>query len=542
MKHSEAGLRPAVVLVADRTLSAQYRVLLEGMFATMQTTDVPAALMRRLISPPMPADRAGRAWAAPVGLRRVEAALLGRTSLTAAEVVCTTPESLGKLLGPWVKIVGVSSSDPLGRGMSNTTTENFQKGQLYTRTWMRQMMETIVAAKRTYDFQVVAGGAGAWQYVLDGDEAQRQGIDVVFEGYFESLGPQLFMDILSGKDVGSQVRASGTAADDIEPIRGPSLLGVVELSRGCGNGCGFCTMAGVKMAHVPAEMILADLETNVAGGINSVVSGSEDIFRYGGSGSAVNFENLHALLSRMKEIGSLSFMQIDHANLSSVLQLSLDQLREIRRLLTWGKASRYLWVNMGIESASGSLVLANSPGKMGPFGAEDWEAMVVEGAERMTAAGFFCVFSVILGLPGETPDDVERTLKLVERLADRPVAVFPIFYEPLPENGVVRQERFDLSRMRQDHLRLYTTCYEINFASVPRLLWDNQRAAGVGWSKRMLMQMLGRVEVRSWRRAFARVAKQIDEGGSGARPVRPGRSEDLAAVSQVEQTEVGNLS
>jgi len=498
--------RPSVVLVADRTLSADYRVLLEGMFATMQTTQAPAFLMRRVLAPKVRVDAVGRAAAAPIGLRRVEAALLADAGLSENDVVVTTPEALPALLGPWVKVVGVSSSDPLGRGMSNTTTSSFWKGELYSRLWMRRMMEGIARARRRWGFSVVAGGAGAWQWLADPRAATDQGIDAVLPGWFEDGGPAAVARLLAGESLPAAPRSSRPAVESVRPIRRLSSMGLVELSRGCGKGCAFCVSGGTPMAHLPVETIVADMALNVAGGVTTAVAGCEDFFRYGSTGAKVNFEKLHDLLEAMRRVRGVTFIQLDHANICSVAQLSDEQLRQTRRLLTRGRTGRFLWVNMGIESGSGPLVAACAPGKLGDCRPEDWPELVCRTAARITEAGFFPVFSVILGLPGETPADVSATLALVRRLGEGPVVVFPIFHEPLgPETG----RPFTVRSMREDHLRLYTACYEINFRNVPAMFADNQRAGGVSWLKRTLVQALGRGEIRAWRKNFRRVGREM---------------------------------
>ena len=184
----QSTLRPAVVLVADRTLSADYKALFEGIFATMQTTKVPETVMRRFVAPPAKTDVAGRAVTAPLGLRRVEASLRKHLDLSHDDIVCTTPEKLPALLGSWVKVVAFSSSDPLGFGMSNTTTTQFWSGELYTRRFTRELLSFLLDAKQKHDFKVVGGGAGAWQWQLYDDDTAKACLDCVYEDILRTKG------------------------------------------------------------------------------------------------------------------------------------------------------------------------------------------------------------------------------------------------------------------------------------------------------------------------------------------------------------------
>lgn len=268
-------------------------------------------------------------------------------------------------------------------------------------------------------------------------------------------------------------------------------------------------MADKKMVHLDHDTIVSDLHTNVNAGITSVVSGSEDFFRYGANGLKPEYDKLYDLLVKMRQVEKLSFMQIDHANITTVHQLTDDQLKETRRLLQWSKKCDYLWVNMGVENANGHLVAAGCPGKVSPYKPDQWEDMVRQVADKMARTGFFSVFSLVLGMPGETGEDVERTIKLVDWLEDKLAVIFPVFYEPLRPDDIAAGNKFTLLKLRQDHLNLYSKCYEINFRKIPSLYWDNQRAGGVPYLLRAFTQALGRVETRDWRNKFKKIGKQL---------------------------------
>ncbi len=284
------------------------------------------------------------------------------------------------------------------------------------------------------------------------------------------------------------------------PILGPTVMGSVEISRGCGLGCRFCTLGHVPMAHLPQDAILADAETNVAGGMPNLTLVTEDVFRYGARAGRPQPQALIALLRRLRELPGLRLIQTDHANVSSVAQYTDEELAEVRSAMTGGGRHEYLWLNLGVETASGALLAANGGRpKMGACAPEDWGSFCLEQVRRLVRLGYFPLVSLIVGLPGETPQDVERTLDWVGQLAGERLAVFPVFHAPL--DGACPP--FGREDMTAAHWRLFRACYRLNFRWVPRLFWDNQSAGGVPLWRRAALQALGRGQTLYWNALFA---------------------------------------
>lgn len=72
--------------------------------------------------------------------------------------------------------------------------------------------------------------------------------------------------------------------------------------------------------------------------------------------------------------------------------------------------------------------------------------------------------------------------------------------------------------MGPEHVDLFTTCYKSSFQWVPRMYWDNQRAGGVSWARRALLQLLGRGGILMWRRRFRELRRRVERGAGKASP------------------------
>jgi radical SAM superfamily enzyme YgiQ (UPF0313 family) len=275
-------------------------------------------------------------------------------------------------------------------------------------------------------------------------------------------------------------------------------MGIVELSRGCGLGCTYCVMGREPMRHLPHETILADARTNIEAGLPGLSIISEDFLRYGAAGRRPQPERLLDLLRSIREIPGAGLIQTDHANIISVAEFTDDQLALVRELMVGDSGCRCPWMNLGVESASGELVAHSSPGKLGDVAAEQWGEFCAEQLHRLIRAGFMPMVSLMMLMPGETAEHLQKNLAWVEEMAPAPLTIFPVLYAPIDGSGT--PDRADLTR---DHWRLIKRCYDINFREIPRMFWDGQAAVGVPLSRRMLLHALGYGQVALWTSLFA---------------------------------------
>lgn len=481
-----------IVLTADRTLTARYDLLFDGMLAASTTTTTPGFITEKLLMPRRDSAN-GFAARAPLGLRRIEAALL-RADFSPADVAVVDEAQLPTAIGSRTRVVGISSGEPAGRGMNSSTMTAIAGGRIVPRDRFERLLRRVrcLVSERAPGARVVLGGPGAWQ--MSPEERRAAGIDHIVIGYAEANVAEIFRNLMRGGTQPEVLEGQGPVARDIPFIRAPSTMGAVEISRGCGMGCHFCTIAREPMIHLPPETILADVRANIAGGQTNLALLSEDFFRYGGKGSRANPGALIELVRTIRAVPGVRLLQIDHANLCSVAQFGDSDLSTIRCLLTDGPRQRYLWVNVGVETASGRLLKENGgTAKLGGRYPSEWGEFSAVQVQRLIDAGYFPFVSLIIGLPGETDEDVARTLEWVNRFREGRLAVFPVIYAPV--NGGRAPEPGGLTPR---HWQLLRSCYRLNFKWIPRLYWDNQSGAGVPLWRRALLRSMGSGQIIQW--------------------------------------------
>ncbi|MFO7898318.1 MAG: hypothetical protein R6V58_04570 [Planctomycetota bacterium] len=484
-----------VVLTAPRTLMAPYRLLFDGILACNQTTRTPRPLANALLMP-RPRSDALRAPVAPLGLRRIEAALV-RDGFGVDEVAVVAGHRLPDAVGPATRVIGLTVGDPLGLGMSTTTSAAITGGRPLTARAHTELLGRIEQAvgRSGSPAAIIAGGPGAWQL----EQSASDSVDHIVTGCADGNAADVVRAVADGEAQPRVIAGRGAAAEDIPAVLGPTTMAAVETSRGCELGCSFCTLAHVPMEHLPESTITADICTNLNAGQRDVCLVSEDLFRYGAQGAAPDPAALIALLERLRRFDGLGMIQTDHANLLSVSQFSDDELRTVRRLMVGDTGQEMPWLNVGVETAAGELLRANGGGaKMGPCPDDEWAALASRELRRLITAGFFPLASLVVALPGETGEQVRRTREWAESLADERLAIFPVLYAPTDGSPALRGR--DLSR---EQWTLIRACYRINFRWIPRMYADSQRAAGVPAARRLLMQALGRGQAAVWRAQLA---------------------------------------
>ncbi|MCC6058321.1 MAG: hypothetical protein LM568_05355 [Desulfurococcaceae archaeon] len=192
------------------------------------------------------------------------------------------------------------------------------------------------------------------------------GIDVVVDSEGEAVAPSIFYifyRLSVGENVENYVKGLATPVKKIPCIKGASIHGAVELTRGCGRECAFYSPTMQLKRDIPIEKILKDAEVNLANGQDHLLLVTEDIFLYGTKTPwEPNPSTLIKLVDSLTELKrrGLKYIQITHLNLAAalyrkdVLEYISFKLYEFSLLKLRG---RYvLTTEVGIETGSPKLL------------------------------------------------------------------------------------------------------------------------------------------------------------------------------------------
>ena len=456
---SEVRDMARIVLTADRTLMSSYNASMFIGFAACFPRVLPKWLYTRLFCPHQPMKN-GEAVFAPTGLRKVQAALID-SGFRPEDIAIAYPDKLELAVGPDTKVVGITTSDPMGLGPASSTFSSLLGKEPYTAYFFRRLVTdpTLLASGA----KVIVGGPGAWQLVNDAVRT-RLGIDALVDGEGELVAPGLFSDAIQGRTMPSTVSGGVVPIERIPRMRGPSINGSVEISRGCGRGCEFCNPNMRTVRHIPVDQIMEDVELNL-GFSDKITLHAEDVLRYQAKGMTPDPEKVSMLFDKVARM--TENIGISHLALSSALAAP-KVVEEISRITGAADGRRNMYGQTGIETGSPDLVSRHMKGKAKPFAPEKWPEVVREAFKLLTDNGWVPCGTLVMGMPGEKSEDVSKTIELVRDLRPHKSLIVPLFFVPL---GTLREnEFFRPNAMLSEHWVLLAECIEHDFKWVPVLM------------------------------------------------------------------------
>jgi radical SAM superfamily enzyme YgiQ (UPF0313 family) len=415
--------------------------------------------------------RNGRAVYADFGLRMVEASLA--EAFGADEVAVVHPKDLEKVVSSRTAIIGITGHDFLG---INPPTSEFvdlvNTGPPYNRVKFFELMRKPVMKEKI----VVAGGKAAWQ-LADERIMDKLNIDYVHLGEAEHSVPELFKSILAGEQFPRIVTGKEPNVEEIPNIIGATIHGLVEISRGCGRGCSFCTPEMQKLRFKSVEHIAKDVQTNIDAGQSAISLHSEDVLRYGAKGITPNEAWVLDLFRRVAAIEGIKRIGASHISLATVYH-NPRLLVAVSETCYSMLDQDWLGTQTGIETGSARLIAKHMRGKTLPSPAEKWQVVVTQAFGIFDDNNWCNAATLINGLPGETASDVLESIELVEDLKGMSSLIVPMNFVSMRGSFLDDEETFTMAKMTPEHWQLMGECVEHNLTILPGLLRRYQNTNG----------------------------------------------------------------
>jgi radical SAM superfamily enzyme YgiQ (UPF0313 family) len=444
------SLNVDIVITTDRSMMTNHhRREFLGFLATGPAIYVPESLWMYLCCPKPKIDEFGRPVEAPYGLRKIEASLQN----AGFEAHIIDPDYLDRYANK-AKILMIGHHDFFAFGPPSSEWWLITGREPVNRKSFFKLMESKAVRKmKQRGVKIVVGGPAAWQWLWEPEFVEKWGIDVIVEGEADEIIVDIAEKLMRGDEVPKYIYVGAHESPSIEKIpviKGASINGLIEIMRGCPRGCKFCSVTLRPLRHIPIDTILREIEVNKKFGVNNTILHSEDVLLYGAKGIEINEDALIKLHDAVtKNVKSLAWA---HASLAAIVyaQRKYKLISRLTDIIYSRLDQNYLGVEVGIETGSPRLAKIIMPAKAAPFKAEEWPDIVEEAFAIMHDHKIIPAATFILGFPGEEPDDVIKTLELLDRLKKYRGLIVPMLFVPM---GALKSEEGGVIGMKitQEH-------------------------------------------------------------------------------------------
>jgi len=413
----------------------------------------------------------GQAAYVPNGLRVVESLLLQRFS--AEDIAVCYPDQLELFVGENTKVVGIHAHNPVGIVFA---------ADVYSRLYgsheepvnaaeFRRLILHPALQRRRPNLKIIVGGPGAWQ-IEKRNLQDEWGIDCIVDGEAEEIAGDLFEAAVRGEPLPRRIAPRSPSIEAIPPLRHRSTFGVVEITRGCGRGCQFCSIAMRKGRTIPLPQILENVRVQASEGADTILLTTEDLFLYEqGPRFETNGAALRRLFEAVTAVPGVRHIMMSHGTIAPVVR-NPELIEELTPLAV-GKAAnqhrasthpdrRFANLFVGLETGSVRLFRQYMKGKAYPYRPEQWPDVVLKGMEILNRHNWFPLCTFVMGLPGETPADTKESLDLLFALKDAKWLVIPTLFVPLEDTRLAGGTAANLAHLTDLQWEFFFTCWRYN--------------------------------------------------------------------------------
>jgi len=446
-----------IVLVASRAEANEYDNNPFSAFICTFPKKLSGYILRERISK-LENNEDGTAKRTIYGLRKVESMLID--AFGEENVVVSHYGNLDKFIGKKTKVVGISTMDPMGLAYVSTTYNSligFGGESLNASEFEKLVTHPSI---QKYRPKVIVGGQGAWQ-INEANAQEKLGVDVIFQGEGESDLVEIFKKLMSGKKVPKYFEAKKPDREKVPLIKHAASYGMVEIMRGCGRGCQFCSPTMRTKYSFPIDHIMKEVEISVKEGARSIFTVTEDIFLYKAKENFIpNREEVVKLYKTIASYPGVDYILLSHASFAPVLydKKLLEELTPILIEKTkWNPSTSktykkpFISIEMGIETGSVKLMKKYMKGKALPYTVDKWPELVVEAVGYLNDYDWWPLCTIMTGQPEETEEDVIATLNLIDDLRNHNAKMFytPVLFIPLKEAVLGNCMRTNLNNLTE---------------------------------------------------------------------------------------------